>query len=186
MKNFYEFVDTNREQFFDLLKSNEFKCNAAGRRFMAERVKVSKSRPVTVDMDTLRYGGRNRRIETRVGFKYPNAQGGTSKAVVCSLYDLPKNMIHPFLYCFSGMMTAPLFAFEILRFYAKQTGRVLPFLSSGKEGNKGLFQKLFYREEGLIRKTEYDTYYKLMSLLTGTQYAYRNYTPCETTIPKAT
>lgn len=179
MKNFYEFVDTNREQFFDLLKSNEFKCNAAGRRFMAERVKVSKSRPVTVDMDTLRYAEEIGGLKPGSEFKYPNAQGGTSKAVVCSLYDLPKNMIHPFLYCFSGMMTAPLFAFEILRFYAKQTGRVLPFLSSGKEGNKGLFQKLFYREEGLIRKTEYDTYYKLMSLLTGTQYAYRNYTPCE-------
>lgn len=179
MKNYFEFVDTNREQFMALLKSNEFKCNAAGRRFMAESVKVSKSRPVTVDMDTLRYAEEIGGLKPGSEFKYPNAQGGISKAVVCSLYDLPKNMIHPFLYCFSGMMTAPLFAFEILRFYAKQTGRVLPFLSSGKEGNKGLLQKLFYREEGLIRKTEYDTYYKLMSLLTGTQYAYRNYTPCE-------
>ena len=55
MKNYFEFVDTNREQFMALLKSNEFKCNAAGRRFMAERVKVSKPRPVTTDMDTLRY-----------------------------------------------------------------------------------------------------------------------------------
>ena len=55
MENYFEFVDTNREQFMALLKSNEFKCNAAGRRFMAERVKLSKSRPVTVDMDTLRY-----------------------------------------------------------------------------------------------------------------------------------
>ena len=32
MKNYFEFVDTNREQFMALLKSNEFKCNAAGRR----------------------------------------------------------------------------------------------------------------------------------------------------------
>ena len=67
-----------------LLKSNEFKCNAAGRRFMAERVKVSKPRPVTTDMDTLRYAEEIGGLKPGSEFKYPNAQGGTSKAVVCS------------------------------------------------------------------------------------------------------
>ena len=81
MENYFEFVDTNREQFMALLKSNEFKCNAAGRRFMAERVKVSKSRPVTVDMDTLRYAEEIGGLKPGSEFKYPNAQGGTSKAV---------------------------------------------------------------------------------------------------------
>ena len=85
MKNYFEFVDTNREQFMALLKSNEFKCNAAGRRFMAESVKVSKSRPVTVDMDTLRYAEEIGGLKPGSEFKYPNAQGGISKAVVCSL-----------------------------------------------------------------------------------------------------
>lgn len=152
MKNFYEFVDTNREQFFDLLKSNEFKCNAAGRRFMAERVKVSKSRPVTVDMDTLRYAEEIGGLKPGSEFKYPNAQGGTSKAVVCSLYDLPKNMIHPFLYCFSGMMTAPLFAFEILRFYAKQTGRGCRSFLPEKKVTRACSRSFFTVRKGLSAK----------------------------------
>lgn len=179
MKNFFENLDVTQEEFMSMLRENGLKCNAAGRQYMAERVNVLKPREVALDKDTLRYAEEIGGLKPGSVFEYPNAQGGMSKAAVCSLYDLPKDMANPFLYCFSGMMTAPLFAFEILRHYAKQTGQILPFLSSGKEGNKGLFKKLFYRNDGLIRKTEYDTYYNLMSLITGGEYAYQNYTPCE-------
>lgn len=177
MANFYEFVDTNREEFSALMRENGNRCNAAGRQFMAERVNIVKPRQVNLDAETLRYAEEIGGLRPGDTFKYPNAQGGTSKAVVCSLYDLPKNMVNPYLYCFSGFLTAPLFAMEILRFYAKSTRRALPFLTSGKEGNKGVFKKLFYRSSGLIRKTEYDTYTALMAQITGKDYAYRNYFP---------
>ena len=68
---------------------------------------------------------------------------------------------------------------EALRFFAKKTGKLLPFISSGKEGNKGLFKSLFYRENGLIRKTEYDTYYALMAEMCDRDWVYENYTSCE-------
>jgi hypothetical protein len=117
-------------------------------------------------------------LEPGMTFDYANAQGGTSTARVCSLYDLPKDMVKPYLCGFGGVMTVPLYAMEILRSYAEQTGEVLPFVSCGKEGNKGLFQKLFYRDNGIIRKTEYDSYYKIMSYLAGPEYAYANYKEC--------
>ena len=161
-----------------MLRNEGLKCNAAMREYMAERVRVLKPRQVALDRETLQYAEKIGGLQPGDTFKYANAQGGISKAVVCSMYDLPKSMVHPFLYCFSGMMTAHLFAFEILRFYLKQTGWVLPFLSSGKEGNKWLFKKLFYRNSGLIRKTEYDSYYALMAQIAGKEYAYRYYTPC--------
>lgn len=177
MTNYFKFVDTNREDFQKLIRENGYRCNAAGRQFMAERVQVTQQRQVTLDAETLRYAEEIGGLKPGDTFKYPNAQGGMSKAVVCSLYDLPRNLVNPYLYCFSGFLTAPLFAMEILRFYAKKTRRTLPFLTSGKEGNKGLFQKLYYRFSGLIRKTEYDTYTALMSLMTGEDYAHRNYFP---------
>ena len=177
MENYFKFVDTNREDFQKLMVENAYRCNAAGRQFMAERVNIVKPRQVNLDAETLRYAEEIGGLRPGDTFKYPNAQGGISKAVVCSLYDLPKNMVNPYLYCFSGFLTAPLFAMEILRFYAKSTRRALPFLTSGKEGNKGVFKKLFYRSSGLIRKTEYDTYTALMAQITGKDYAYRNYFP---------
>ena len=177
MANYFKFVDTNREDFQKLMSENGYRCNAAGRQFMAEHVHVVKTRQVNLDAETLRYAEEIGGLRPGDTFNYPNAQEGISKAVVCSLYDLPKNLVNPYLYCFSGFLTAPLFAMDILRFYAKSTRRVLPFLTSGKEGNKGVFKKLFYRSSGLIRKTEYDTYTALMAQMTGKDYAYRNYFP---------
>lgn len=179
MENFYEFVDTNREEFQAMMVENGYRCNAVGRQFMADRVKVLKPRQVSLDIDTLCYAEEIGGLKPGSVFNYPNAQGSISKAVICSLYDLPENMVNPYLYCFSGFLTAPLFAMEILRSYAKSYGKVLPFLTSGKEGNKGLFKKLFYRPDGLIRKTEYDTYTHLMAMMTGEDYAYQNYFPSD-------
>ncbi len=178
MENYFNFVDKSREEMLSLLSENGFKCNAAGRKFMAERVKVLTPREMTLDMETIKYAEEIGGLKPGQNFDYPNAQGKTSTARVCSLYDLPKDMANPFLYCFSGFMTAPLFAFEILRFYFKQTGTLLPFVSSGKEGNKGLFAKLFYRPDGIIRKTEYDAYYKLFAMMAGNTYTYTHYTQC--------
>lgn len=114
-------------------------------------------------------------------FEYKNAQGGTLTARVVDLYDQPTDMVNPFLYCFSGVMHALLYAFGTLRFYAKKTGQVLPFISSGKEGNKGLFKDLFYRddEKALIRGTEYDSYYRIMAELAERDWVYENYTKCD-------
>ena len=75
-------------------------------------------------------------------------------------------------------MTAPFYGMEILGHYAEQTGELLPLLSSGKEGNKGLFKKLFYRKEGLIRKTEYDAYYAIMNRMGDHDWVYQNYEEC--------
>lgn len=178
MNNFY-FLSVSESEFYELLKSNDFKCNAAGRLFMAERVKALKSRPVMWSTSLIKEAENLGGLKPGVEFEYPNAQGKTSVARVVDLYDLPENMVNPYLYCFSGIMHAPMYAFEALRFFAKKTGQVLPFISSGKEGNKGLFKDLFYRESGLIRGTEYDSYYRIMAELADYDWVYQNYTKCD-------
>ena len=173
--DYFKYLSASREQFMAWLSENDFKCNAAGRNFMAERVKVIAPRPVTVDEATLDKAEELGSFLEGSVFEYTNADGKIATVRVCSLYNLPKNMENPYLYCFGGVMTAPFYAFEILRFYAKQTGKLLPFVSSGKEGNKGLFNKLFYRDYGLIRKTEYDSYYAIMARMSEHRWLYSQY-----------
>ena len=182
MSNFYQYLSVNEQEFYNLLESNNFACNAAGRAFMAEHVQVLRPRPLKAISSYMfkeaeKLGG----LEPGQTFEYPNAQGGTSVARVCSLYDLPANMKNTYLYVFSGVMTAPFYGFEILRFYYKRTKQILPFISSGKEGNKGLFKDVFYRDapHALINKTEYDSYYQIMAQLGDRSWVYQNYTPCE-------
>jgi len=183
MANYFQYLNVTEKEFYDLLESNNYACNAKGRAFMAERVQVLRPRPLKAVSSYMfkeaeKLGG----LEPGQTFEYPNAQGGKSVARVCSLYELPPNMKNPFGYIFSGVMTAPFFGFEMFRFYYKKTKQVMPFISSGKEGNKGLFKDLFYRdaEPGiLIRKTEYDSYYAIMSVLGDKKWVYQNYTPCE-------
>jgi len=178
MYNNFDFIDKSREEFMALLRSNDLKCNASGRQFMAEHVKVLMQRPIDVNLSTIIKAEKLGELIPGETFPYPNAQGTMSEARVCSMYDLPKDMTNPYLYCFGGVMTAPFYAMEILRFYAKQTGQILPFVSSGKEGNKGLFKKLFYREEGFIKKTEYDAYYAIMNRMAEEKWVYANYEIC--------
>ena len=142
-------------------------------------MQVNVQRPVEVDVDVFRKAEALGGLVPGDSFDYENAQGGISRLKVCSLYDLPENMTNPYLYCFGGVMTAPFYAMEVLRFYAKQTGKLLEFVSSGKEGNKGLFEKVFYREEGLVCKTEYDSYYAIMTKMCDPEWVYANYEPCE-------
>ena len=176
--NYFKLIDKSRKEFMALLAENGYKCNAAGREFMAERVNVNVERPLNISLNTIFDAEKLGGLEPGMFFMYPNAQGTISTARVCSLYNLPKDMVNPYLYCFGGIMTAPFYAMEILRFYAKQTGELLPFVSSGKEGNKGLFKKLFYRKQGFIIKTEYDAYYEIMARLADRQWVYANYEEC--------
>ena len=179
MKNYFDFISLSSQEFRELLASNDFKCNAAGRQFMSERVKVLSSRERQYSLSLFKYAEEVGGLPVGSTFEYPNAQGSISIARVVNLYDLPEGMINPFLYCFSGVMHAPIYAFEALRFFAKKTGKILPFISSGKEGNKGLFKDLFERRIGLIRGTEYDSYYRIMAELADRDWVYENYTKCE-------
>lgn len=182
MSNFYQYLSVSEKEFFELLEANNFACNAAGRAFMAERVQVLRPRPLkAISSYMFREAEKLGGLEPGQTFEYPNAQGGKSVARVCSLYELPANMKNPYLYVFSGVMTAPFYGFEILRFYYKKTKQILPFISSGKEGNKGLFRDVFYRDDthALVRKTEYDSYYAIMAQLADQKWVYQNYTPCD-------
>ncbi|MBR1756710.1 MAG: hypothetical protein IJ738_04005, partial [Alphaproteobacteria bacterium] len=165
MNKNYSSLSVSGAEFKELLKSNDCRCNAAGRAFMAERVNVIKPRHIEWSTALFKAAEELGGLKPGSEFKYKNAQGGYSIAKVVDLYDLPEDMVNPYLYCFSGIMHAPLYAFEALRFFAKKTGQILPFISSGKEGNKGLFKDLFYRddEKALIRGTEYDSYYRIMA-----------------------
>ncbi len=179
MNNYFKLVSLSKKEFMAMLKENSFGCNAKARGEYAKRVKVLNPRPIDVNLSTIFKAEKLGGLVPGESFEYPNAQGTTSVLKVCSLYDLPKNMVNPYLYCFGGVMTAPFYAMEIARFYAKQTGELLPFVSSGKEGNKGLFKKLFYRKGGLIRGTEYDAYYNIMSRMADEKWVRANYETCE-------
>lgn len=180
MKKYYDCLNVSEAEFKELLKSNDYKCNAAGRAFMAERVNVLKPRRIQWSAALFKAAEELGGLKPGETFEYKNAQGGTSTARVVDLYDLPTDMVNPYPYCFSGIIHAPLYAFEALRFFAKKTGQVLPFISSGKEGNKGLFKDLFYRDEdALIRDTEYDSYYRIMDQLGDHDWVYENYTTCD-------
>ncbi len=183
----YIFKDKKFEEWFMNLLFNENggRCNASGRSFMAEKVPVDELLralepfPTSSSMEEIKYTEFIGGLKPNESFIYQNAQGSHSIARAVSLYKLPEDMKNPYLYCFSGIMHAPLYAMDALRFYCKQTGKILPFVSTGKEGNKGLFKKLFYRDRGLIRDTEYDSYYRIMAELADRDWVYDNYTECE-------
>lgn len=159
-----------------LLDENGWKCNAEGRSYVAERMPRLTPRsfdsrkwmPILQDAEFV--GG----CIPGTSYNYPNAQGGFSTAQVCSIYDVPSNMVNPYLVTFGGVMTAPFFGMEILRFYAKKTGKLLPLLCIGKSGNKGLFEKVFNRQEGLIRNSEYEAYLNIYEQMAPTQYVRAN------------
>ena len=172
---YYSLLSKNREEFMALLRAQGTKCNQQVRTFFSENVEVLQPRYFDMSLETLLKAERVGGLFPGTTFEYPNAQGGMSVARVCSLYELPEDMVNPYLYVFGGHMMAPFYALEVLRFYFKQWKRMLPFLTSGREGNKGLFKKLYDRTEGIIRRTEYDAYSNIMSMLTSHEYAFANY-----------
>lgn len=179
MENYFKCTDKSKKDFMTLLKENNSSCNRQGREFMEKRVRVLNARPIDVNLSTIFKAEKLGGLVPGTSFEYPNAQGSTSILKVCSLYDLPKDMVNPFVWGGGGVMTVPFYVMEIVRTYADQTGEVLPFISTGKEGNKGLFKKLFYRKSGLISKTEYDAYYNIMCRMADENWVRANYEKCE-------
>lgn len=163
----------------DLLEQNGYKCNADARAQIAQAMPSPGTRELdpqewaTVVRNSLSVGS----CEDGVIY-YSNAQGFISKAHSLYLYDLPAEMVNPHLFCFSGMMTAHLYAFEVIRFYAKQYHKLLPLVCIGKGGNKGLFDKVFNREQGLMAGTEYQAYLNCLCQLAPEDYVRANERVC--------
>lgn len=170
-----------RNEVRELLIQNGYKCNADGRKFVADR--ITNITPRTFDVEkyikVLKYAEEVGGCIPGTNYDYPNAQGTVSTAQVTSLYDLPKDMVNPYLVVFSGMMTAHLCAMEAIRFYAKQTNSLLPILAIGKGGNKGLFDKVFNRDKGMMIKAEYEAYLRAMSFMAPKKYVRANQRVCE-------
>lgn len=128
----------------NLLNENGWKCNADGRSYVAERI-TEQLTPREFDrkkwLPVLEYAEKVGGCLPGEKYDYPNAQGGISTAQVVELYHLPKDMVNPYLVTFGGVMHAPLFGMEIIRFHAKQTGMLLPLLCIGKGGKKDCLKR---------------------------------------------
>lgn len=164
-----------------LLKENGYKCNADGRRFIADKVGALEPRKLdeTKWLPVLEYAEQIGGCRPGEKYIYANAQGFLSTARVTSLYNLPEDMVNPVLVCFSGMMTAHLCAFEIIRFYAKQHDELLPLLAIGKSGNKGLYKTVFNREQGIMVDSEYNAYLNALEHLAPSKYVRANERVCK-------
>lgn len=186
-KELFQHLNVCEDGFKELLKENGYKCNADGRKWMQQRVQVLKPRPLpdkmsanwtsttqyTVDLNYVMWaaeeiGG----LCPLNAFNYPNAQGEISQATVHSLYNIPE-MPNPFLVCFSGYIGAPLYAMEIIRAYAKRYNQLLPFLAIGKGCNKGSFEKVYNRKEGIVIGSEYEAYLNIMEKMAPSDYVRR-------------
>lgn len=168
-----------RAEVKDLLAQNEWKCNAAGRNFVAEKISEL-PQPHRFDenakaeiIDMLKYAEEVGGCKPGESFEYLNADGEKATANVYGLYDIPDGLVNPFVVCFSGHMAAYLFAFETVRWHLKTVGNVLPMFFTGKEGNKGLFKSVFERECGLMVKTEAEAYMRCLELMAPEYYVRR-------------
>jgi len=110
------------------------------------------------------YGG----IEVNQRFNYPNAQNTTSTAITCTIDGVPK-VKNPFVVALSGSITAPLYALDVIRHYAKKYNQLLPFIAVGNHDT--LFSKLYKRDKGIVTKSEADAYCNIMSMLSPECYA---------------
>ena len=152
-----------------LLEENGFVCNAHARAEIAQKVKERFGYPkahklilskwASVIEYAIRVGGCSHGTE----FEYQNAQGTTSVAKVFDLYEIPKNLVNPFLVCFSGYMPAAIYTLEAFRAYRVKYNKFIPLIATGKGGNKGLFAEVFNRNEGVVIKTEAEAYMRIMS-----------------------
>ena len=169
-----------QEQIKMLLKKNNFKCNADGRREIFETVGAMQPRNLRAEkwLPILRYVEEYFGGKPGEAFSYKNARGETSQIKVYDLYNLPR-LSNPVLVVFSGMMTAHLCAFEAIRSYAKAYDALLPLLAIGKGGNKGLYECVFNRKEGLMDGTEYQAYLNLLDKLAFHSYVHANEQVCK-------
>lgn len=157
-----------REKVRALLAENGWKCNADGRRYVAERINAPLA-PRELNSKkwkhVLKYAEEVGGCRPEDCFDYIDARGDIATAEVYDLYDIPPGLVNPFVICFSGFMTAHLYTMEAVRFYAKNYRTRLPIFCTGKEGNKGLFKSVFDRKEGLMVQTEAEAYLRPLSML---------------------
>lgn len=174
-------MENVKNTIVELLKENGYKCNADGRRFIADRVGALEPRKLDEAkwLPVLEYAEQVGGCRPGEKYTYANAQGFISTARVSSLYNLPADMVNPVLVCFSGMMTAHLCAFEIIRFYAKQHDELLPLLAIGKGGNKGLYETVFNRKWGIMIGSEYNAYLNALEQLAPSCYVRANERVCK-------
>ncbi len=172
-KNDFDCINISEAKFMlETAKvANTYGFGADGRKEMTRRIKVKEQRPLPSQTNSQRIF----EIAEKIGgllpneiFEYPTPLGYQT-AQVCSLMNIPK-MVNPFLVCFSGHMGAPLFAMEAIRFYAKRHDELLPFLAIGKGGNKGLFEKVYNRSEGIVIGSEAEAYCNIMSMMAPETY----------------
>lgn len=178
-ENRFNSVKTTSENLRDLeqiLADNGYKCNNDGRAYVAARMPQMFSRNFSLEkwMPILQYAEEVGGCKPGTVYQYKNAQGGISEAKVYSLYDLPDNMVNPYLVCFSGMMNAPYFCMEALRFYAKKHNQLLDLLCIGKGGNKGLYDPVFNREDGIMVEAEYQAYLNMFDFMAPYEYVHAN------------
>lgn len=165
-----------------LAEQNGFKCNAAGRRFVAEKIQLTEPRQFGGDIvKALKLAEEVGGCKSGESFEYVNAQGGKSVFRVCGLNNIPKDLVNPVLAGFSGTMALPTYLMEAARIYAKQTNTLLPLLLVGKEGNKGLFGKVFDRPEGLMVEAENRAYMNVLELMAPSAWVRENERVCQDT-----
>ena len=164
-----------------LLSENNYKCNADGRKYVADRVGALAPRQIDPEkwMPILEY------VEENFGVTSWDSYGDSVPSryrmdIGHDLYRLPE-FNNPVLVVFSGMMTAHLCAFEAIRFYAKKYKQLLPILAIGKGGNKGLYEEVFNRPQGLMVEAEYQAYLNLLDQLAPASYVHANEQVCADT-----
>lgn len=172
MGNDYEFLNVSRAKLLDILEKYEWGCNAKVRTsiYYDEGVRALITRPVIWSTAMFKYAEEIGGLKPGEEFTY---KGNTVRVV--DLYDVPADLVNAYIYCFGGVMHAPIYVIELLREFFNKNGFIYPFISSGKEGNKGLFIEIFDREEGLIHGNEYGSYYRIMAELADPNWVYENY-----------
>ncbi len=156
-----------KQRIIALLDQSGYKCNAEIRmlisnkvenKFYPDRFKPTLKEWANVIEYAIEVGGATH----GTSYQYRNAQGGVSEAKVYDLYKIPEGLVNPMLVCFSGYVPAAFYALEAYRAYKVKYGVELPIFTTGKGGNKGLFEKVFNEEEGFMVDTEAEMYMRIM------------------------
>lgn len=152
----------------ELLVQRGYSCNASARTEIAQVIKETFGYPQPHKLElkkwapvieyAIKVGGCPHGSE----FQYTNAQEQTSVAKVFDLYEIPNNLVNPFLVCFSGYMPAAIYTMEACRAYIIKHGKHIPIVATGEGGNKGLFAEVFSRKRGMVVKTEAESYMRIM------------------------
>lgn len=123
-----ENISVSEEAFKNLLVSTNYNRSLVG-----SKVEALAPRPIPNEARTwLKKAAEIGGLKPGDTFAYATPLGENTAKVV-SLYDIPEEMVNPFLVCLPGSRATPIFCMEALRFYAKKTGKLLPFLALARE-----------------------------------------------------